>query len=52
MRTWRTEWPQWVIIATMFALAAVVWREAPDSLPVHWGVSGAPDRYGGKGKHC
>ncbi len=48
MRTWRTEWPQWLIIATMFGLAAWVWRSAPDSLPVHWGLSGAPDRYGGK----
>jgi uncharacterized membrane protein len=48
MRTWRTEWPQWLIIAAMFMLAAVVWRGAPDTLPVHWGLSGAPDRYGGK----
>ena len=48
MRTWRIEWPQWVIIAAMFALAAIVWRGAPDSLPVHWGLSGAPDRYGNK----
>ena len=48
MRTWRIEWPQWLIIVAMFALASVVWRGAPDSLPVHWGLSGAPDRYGNK----
>jgi len=34
----------------MFGLAAGVWHSAPDSLPVHWGLSGGPDRYGGKSK--
>ena len=46
--TWRTEWPQWLIIAAMFVLAALSWRSAPDTLPVHWGLTGEVDRYGGK----
>lgn len=48
MRNWRTEAPQWTIIAAMFALAGGVWQFAPDTLPVHWGLNGAPDRFGGK----
>ncbi len=44
----RIEAVQWAIIGAMFVLAAVVWRSAPDQIPVHWGLSGEPDRYGGK----
>jgi len=32
----------------MFALTVVVWPIAPDRIPVHWDISGRPDRYGGK----
>lgn len=46
--TWRVEAPQWALIAAMFGGAAVVWSSAPDMLPVHWGLSGEPDRWGGK----
>lgn len=49
-KTWRTELPQWTIIAVMFMLAAGVWRRAPSMLPVHWGLNGVPDRFGGKGE--
>ena len=45
---WRTEWPMWVLIVAMFALAAYAWGGAPDRMPVHWGLSGQPDRWGGK----
>lgn len=49
MRTnWRTEWPHWAMLAAMFLLAAVTWRSAPDRLPVHWGLGGEVDRYGGR----
>lgn len=48
MRTWRTEWPQWVILAAMFGLAAIMWRVAPNTLPVHWGLSNQADGFGGK----
>jgi uncharacterized membrane protein len=44
----RTEWPMWLLLAALWVLAAVAWRSAPDSLPVHWGISGQPDRWGGK----
>ena len=46
--TWKTELPQLTLIAAMFVLAAVAWSSAPDQIPVHWGLSGQPDRYGGK----
>jgi len=46
--TWRTEWPLWVLLVAMFALAAITWPHAPDRIPVHWGLNGAVDRYGGK----
>lgn len=45
---WRTEWLQWVLLAGMFALAAWSWPTAPDRIPVHWGLHGQVDRYGGK----
>lgn len=46
--TWKTEWPHWVLIGGMLLLAAFTWSHVPDRLPVHWGVSGRPDGYGGK----
>jgi uncharacterized membrane protein len=46
--SWRTEWPYWVLLAAMLALAVWSWPNAPDRIPVHWGVSGQVDRYGGK----
>lgn len=36
------------LIAAMLVLAALTWTAAPDRVPVHWGPSGEPDRYGGK----
>jgi uncharacterized membrane protein len=46
--SWRTEWPQWLMIAAMFVLAAATWANAPDRIPMHWGISGQVDRWGGK----
>ncbi len=50
---WSVEIPHCLIIASMFAVAAIVWRSLPDRLPVHWsGLPPAipfhPDSYGGK----
>jgi uncharacterized membrane protein len=45
---WRTEWPMWVLLLALFTLAAVSWSVAPDRIPVHWGLSGQPDRWGGR----
>ncbi len=46
--SWRTELPQWAMIMGMFVLAAITWSRAPAQIPVHWGLSGQVDRYGGK----
>lgn len=46
--SWKTELPNWVLIAGMFLLAAITWPTAPDRIPVHWNVYGQVDRYGGK----
>jgi immunity protein, SdpI family len=46
--TWRSEIVQWLLIAVMFAAAAVSWPYAPDSIPVHWNLQGQVDGYGGK----
>ncbi len=45
---WKVEVPQWLILLAMFAAAAVAWPHAPDRIPVHWNISGQPDRYGGR----
>lgn len=44
----RTEWPHWALLGAMFLAAAVTWPRAPERLPVHWGLSGEIDRYGGR----
>ncbi len=38
----------WVIVAAMFVAAALVWPNAPDSVPVHFGIDGQPNRYGSR----
>lgn len=45
---WRQEWPSLLLIAGMFIATALSWSAAPDSIPVHWGIDGEVDRYGGK----
>ncbi len=39
-----------IVLALMFAIAAWAWFQIPagEQIPVHWGPSGTPDRYGGK----
>lgn len=46
--SWRTELPQWAMIAGMCVLAAVTWAWAPDRIPMHWNIAGQIDGYGGK----
>ena len=46
--SWRNEWPHWLLIAGMFAMAAAAWGGAPERIPVHWGLAGNVDRYGGR----
>src|SRR5262245_8798947 len=37
-----------VLLAAMFLWAALGWGSAPDRFPVHWGLSGEADRFGGR----
>jgi uncharacterized membrane protein len=46
--TWRSEFVPLALIAAMFVLGAVAWPQAPDRIPIHWGISGEPDNYAGK----
>jgi uncharacterized membrane protein len=46
--SWRTELPQLLLIAAMFALAAGCWSHAPEKMPIHWNFRGETDAYGGK----
>jgi uncharacterized membrane protein len=45
---WRAEIPLLLLIVGMFVLAAVTWPTAPERIPVHWGMTGEVDRYGGR----
>lgn len=44
----RSEWPAWLIIAGMFALAFFFWDRVPERMPVHFDLTGEPDRYGSR----
>lgn len=44
----RRDWPALLILVGMILGAVSTWGIAPDRLPVHWGISGEPDRWGGK----
>lgn len=46
--TWRGEALNLVLMATMFIISAASWSSAPDRIPVHWDITGQPDRFGGK----
>jgi uncharacterized membrane protein len=39
---------QGLVVVAMFAATVIVWPNAPDSIPVHFGINGATNRYGGK----
>src|SRR5665647_3066422 len=46
--SWRSEWPNWVVIAGMWVASALAWSSTPDRVPVHWNWQGQVDRFGGK----
>ncbi len=48
MQFWRREWPFWVLLVGSFLMAALAWSRVPERIPVHWGIDGTPDRYGGR----
>jgi len=45
---WRTELPQWALIATLFVLAALSWPAVPDRLPHHRRLLGHGFGHAGK----
>lgn len=45
---WKTELPLLVLIAGLFLAALLLSSNAPERFPVHWGVNGQVDRYGGR----
>lgn len=46
--SWRREWPHIALLVALFIIAAIIWPQVPDRLPVHWDLAGEVDRYGGK----
>jgi uncharacterized membrane protein len=46
--SWRTELPQLLVIAAMFAVAAWAWPQVPDKIPIHWNIRGEVDGWGGR----
>jgi uncharacterized membrane protein len=44
----RRDLPAIVLIVGMFVLAAWAWPRLPETVPVHWGIDGSPDRYGSR----
>ena len=46
--TFKTEIIPLLIVLVSIALGFYFYSAFPDSVPVHWGVDGAPDRYGSK----
>ena len=41
-------WLQVVVLAAPFCAAALLWNRLPERMPIHWGLTGQPDRYAGK----
>jgi uncharacterized membrane protein len=46
--TWRSEAFNLFLIAAMFIASAIAYPSAPDTIPVHWGINGEPNGWGGK----
>ncbi|AGG08204.1 SdpI family protein [Dehalococcoides mccartyi] len=45
---WKEHRLSLLIILAMFIAGLITWPNSPDLLPVHWGIDGTVDRYGGK----
>lgn len=48
MKTLRREWLPLTAVLLMVAVSLYAWDRVPERLPVHWGIDGEPDRYGGR----
>ena len=38
-----------VCLLVMFLLVAVYWKQLPEQIPIHYGLDGQPDAWGGRG---
>lgn len=45
----RRDGPALAMIALLFLASAWAWPQVPDRIPMHWGPSGEPDGWGGRG---
>jgi len=48
VNTLRRQWLPLTAIVLMVAASLYAWGRVPEQLPVHWGIGGQPDRYGGR----
>lgn len=48
MKIPKREWLQILILAAPFCVAALLWNQLPDRMPIHWGINGQVDGYAGK----
>ena len=46
--TWRSEAFNIFLIAAIFIASAIVYPSAPETVPIHWGLNGEPNGYGGR----
>ena len=46
--TWRSEALNLFLIAAMFVASIITFPSAPDTIPIHWGINGEPNGFGGK----
>lgn len=44
----RNKWIAPMTILVMILFSAVVYTRLPEQVPMHWGIDGKPDRYGGR----
>ena len=42
------EWPTLLAFAAALLIGLYLWPHSPDTMPVHWGANGQPDRYGSR----
>lgn len=48
MNPLKRQWLPLTAIVLMVAVSLYAWGRVPEQLPVHWGVGGQPDRFGGR----
>jgi uncharacterized membrane protein len=46
--SWKSEAPQWALLAACLAIGLYSLVTSPDTVPVHWGIDGQVDRFGSR----